>query len=137
MGNGSDELDFGSVLTVAVDQSDDVEAIVDRILESDLLVPAVPLVHWIHENREVERNVAAALAHLASFEGSVLGGVVDDQDLGVVELTKGRGNAGETRSIVVSALYATMNTSSFGLESVFTALPGRATVAWRGAAHSA
>ena len=59
----------------------------------------------------------ALFAH--SLERPILRRVVNDQNLGLVELTEDGGIRLRTRSIVVSALYATMKTSSRGFTAGF------------------
>ena len=47
---------FRRVLAVAVEQRDEIEAVLDRVVVADLLVAAVALVDRIEEDRERERR---------------------------------------------------------------------------------
>ncbi len=59
----------------------EIELLADGVVKSDLLVPAIALIHRVGQNRDGKPGV---LKLPGSLEGAVIGGVVDDQDLGVV-----------------------------------------------------
>ncbi len=60
------------VLPVAVDERDVVEALLDRVVEPELLVAAVALVHRVEEDVEREGEHVRLPDHLAPVEGGVL-----------------------------------------------------------------
>ena len=70
---------LGRVLAVAVEQHDDVEAVVDRPLVAGLLVAAVAEVPRVAD--DLERQVVGQLLVAERHEvGAVLAGVVADED---------------------------------------------------------
>ena len=70
---------LGRVLAVAVDEHDDVKAVLDRVVVAELLVAAVALVHGIREDGE-RMPVGARLPQpLGERKGSIGRAVVDDQ----------------------------------------------------------
>ena len=81
LGERGDEIldDLGRVLTVAVEQHDDVEAVVDRPAVAALLVPAVAEVAWLAHDRQ--RQVGRFLVGEADLVGGVGAGVIAHEDL--------------------------------------------------------
>ena len=69
------------ILPVAVHEGDDVKAILDGVVKADFLVAAIALVDRVEEDR---RGKAAVFRFASLTEGLVPGGIVDDQDLGMI-----------------------------------------------------
>ena len=85
---------LGGVLPVAVQQHDDVEAVLDRPAVAALLVAAVAEVVLVADHRE--RQLAACLVGEPDLVGRVVAGVVADQDV-VDLLPEGLAAAGRGR----------------------------------------
>src|SRR5690349_18229805 len=62
---------FRRILPVSMNESDDVELLPDRVMKSDLLVPAISLVDRIEQDRSRERSVGI---FARAFERPVGGG---------------------------------------------------------------
>ena len=58
-----------------------VEALLDGVVKADLLIAAVALVDRVEQNRHGKRHVGE---FAGAFKGVVRGGIVDNQDMGVV-----------------------------------------------------
>jgi hypothetical protein len=67
-----------------VDQGNEIEAIVDRVVETDLLIATVSLVGRVEENRQRERQPRIAAKRFATIERPVGRAVVDDEHLDVI-----------------------------------------------------
>src|SRR5689334_17906328 len=65
-------------------ERDHVEALVYSVVEADFLIAAVTLVDWIVQDGQGERRLSGTFDVIRLLEGGVAGGIVDDEDLGIV-----------------------------------------------------
>ena len=62
-----------------MNQGDEIEPVLDRVMETDLLVPAISLIDRIEENFDRKRPTALAAMSVAALKCFILRGIVDHQ----------------------------------------------------------
>jgi len=75
-----------------VNQSDEIEPVLDGVVEAYLLISPVSLIHRIEQHGQRKRERFGPPQHFSVIKGSVRRAVVDNQNLDLVIVQQARGN---------------------------------------------
>src|SRR5579864_1557008 len=84
---------FGSILSVSMHQGHEIKTVFDGVMETELLVATVSLVHGIEKHMKRERRVVFFFYAKTAREGGVLGSIVNDEHFHLVQVGEFRRDA--------------------------------------------